>query len=233
MEEKVLYDITDVCKMLDISSRTLRLYEEKGLIQSTTTKFSNRRKYTLSQINHIRDVLVLRTLGLSLKVIAELQKQEGSLRDAIISKRAEIYALINSKTHELSRLNEAIELIDTGNNIFEKKYNNKNEHHLDQIEEMILNCSRAIINDDTSLLYSYLSDTLKEYLPLEVYSRMRSDTLSPLGNFISFESIKQDPQFENVFYHFLRYQNLGLKIKYVFHCEAICGLWLGYYELKD
>ena len=31
MKEKALYDITDVCKMLDISSRTLRLYEEKGL----------------------------------------------------------------------------------------------------------------------------------------------------------------------------------------------------------
>ena len=154
------------------------------------------------------------------------------MRDAIISKRAEIYALINSKTHELSRLNEAIEQIDTGNNIFEKKHNNKNEHHLDQIEEIILNCSLAIINEDTSLLYSYLSDILKAYLPLKVYIRMRSDTLSPLGNFISFESIKQDSRFKNVFYHFLRYQKLGLKIKYVFHGEAIGGLWLGYYELK-
>ena len=224
-----LLDITEVCKMFKITSRTLRLYEEKGIIQSTTTPFSKRRKYSKNQINIIKDVLVLLTLGLSLKVIAELQNKEGSLRDAIIAKRNEIYAQIDSKSHELSRLNEAIQILDTGNNIFEKA-RNKNELKLEQMEAIVTNCSSAIINDSPSLLYQHLSSTLKEYMPLEVYKRMRFDTLSPLGEFISYESIKQDDEYKNIVYHYLRYQNLGLKIKYVFHGDLICGLWLGYYE---
>lgn len=38
MYQKSLYDITEVCKMLDTTSRTLRFYEEKGIIQSTTVE---------------------------------------------------------------------------------------------------------------------------------------------------------------------------------------------------
>jgi len=31
MYQKTLYDITEVCKMLSTTSRTLRFYEEKGI----------------------------------------------------------------------------------------------------------------------------------------------------------------------------------------------------------
>lgn len=41
MYQKSLYDITEVCKMLDTTSRTLRFYEEKGIIQSTTVGISS------------------------------------------------------------------------------------------------------------------------------------------------------------------------------------------------
>ena len=43
MYQKQIYDITEVCKMLGTTSRTLRFYEEKGIIQSTTVGTSSRR----------------------------------------------------------------------------------------------------------------------------------------------------------------------------------------------
>ena len=48
MNNEYLYDIADVCQKLNITSRTLRFYEEKGLIQSSRSDDSNRRKYTES-----------------------------------------------------------------------------------------------------------------------------------------------------------------------------------------
>ncbi|MBR4033904.1 MAG: MerR family transcriptional regulator, partial [Clostridia bacterium] len=65
MYQKSLYDITEVCKMLGTTSRTLRFYEEKGIIQSTTLGTSARRQYSEEQLSLIKNVLVLRTLGLS------------------------------------------------------------------------------------------------------------------------------------------------------------------------
>ena len=122
MSENDLFDINIVCKMLNTTSRALRFYEEKGIINSTTVDFSIRRHYSKEQIDHIRNVLVLRKLGLSLKSISELQTNNLDLRAAITSKRAEIYALIAEKNRELTILNETIEKIDSGEDIYKEKF---------------------------------------------------------------------------------------------------------------
>ena len=49
-----LYDISEVCELLGTTSRTLRFYEEKGIIQSTKELDSQRCKYTESQLEHIK-----------------------------------------------------------------------------------------------------------------------------------------------------------------------------------
>ena len=56
MEQKLL-DINTACRMLGTTSRTLRFYEEKGIIQSTVSPFSNRRQYSMEQLEQIKKVL--------------------------------------------------------------------------------------------------------------------------------------------------------------------------------
>ena len=90
MENQLLYDITDVCKSLGTTSRTLRFYEEKGIVTSTTNPPSLRRHYTQEQIARIKNVFTLRALGLSVKTIAELQSKGMTLTEAVLMKRAEI-----------------------------------------------------------------------------------------------------------------------------------------------
>ena len=111
MTNTKFYDITDVCKMLHTTSRTLRFYEEKGIITSTTIGTSTRRQYTKEQVNHIRNVLVLRTLGLSVKSISQLQQEHCDLKNAILAKRTEIYASIEAKRKEIHLLNDALVLL--------------------------------------------------------------------------------------------------------------------------
>ena len=91
MTNKNLYDISEVCSMLGISSRSLRFYEEKGLIESTK-EFSNRRKYSENQLALIKKILVLRSLGLSVAKIQAIQKGDSELTNAIIEHKAEILA---------------------------------------------------------------------------------------------------------------------------------------------
>ena len=50
MEIADTFDITTVCNDLGISSRTLRYYEEIGLIESTKSNCSKRRRYTKEQL---------------------------------------------------------------------------------------------------------------------------------------------------------------------------------------
>lgn len=227
MYQKQIYDITEVCKMLDTTSRTLRFYEEKGIIQSTTVGTSSRRQYTEEQISHIKNVLVLRTLGLSVKAIAELQNSGTDLKDAVLSKRAEIYASIDSRIREINLMNEALSALESGKDIFAEDWQLSSAMNAEE-KEIARICTDAILSGDTDTLYEHLSSRLAEYMPRDVYRVVRKDTLAPLGDFVSIDKTVADDRFSNKLYCFIRYSRLGLKITYVFHGGKIDGLWLGY-----
>ena len=231
MYQKQMYDITKVCKMLGTTSRTLRFYEEKGIIQSTTVGTSARRQYSEEQLSLIKNVLVLRTLGLSVKAVAELQTKGTDLKDAVLSKRAEIYASIDSRIREINLLNEALSALESGKDIFAEDWQLSSAMNAEE-KEIARICTDAILSGDTDTLYEYLSSRLAEYMPRDVYRVVRKDTLAPLGDFVSIDKTVADDRFSNKLYCFIRYSKLGLKITYVFHGGKIDGLWLGYYEMN-
>ena len=231
MVEKELYDITAVCKMLNTTSRTLRFYEEKGIIQSTSGPFSSRRQYTKKQIDHIKNVLMLRTLGLSVNTISELQGQNIDLKTALLLKKAEIGALIDAKQDEINLINEALVLLDNNKDILDYRITESQNLSKFDIENSVLECTDAIIQGNSECLYKYLSETMKKYMPVEAYEKVRADTLSPLGNFISVDKRVYDKKYSNIIYQYVRYENYGLKIKYVFYDKLIHGLWFGYYKI--
>ena len=232
MYQKTLYDITEVCKMLSTTSRTLRFYEEKGIIQSTTVGISSRRHYTEEQVSLIKNVLVLRTLGLSVKAIAELQNSGTDLKEAVLSKRAEIYASIESRAREINLLNEALSALESGKNIFNEDWQLSSAMNAEE-KEIARLCTDAILNGDNNVLYEHLSPRLTQYMPTDVYCVVRKDTLAPLGDFVSIEKTVADDRFSNKLYCFVRYTKLGLKITYVFHGGKIDGLWLEYYDTNE
>ena len=231
MYQKQMYDITEVCKMLGTTSRTLRFYEEKGIIQSTTFETSSRRQYTEEQLSLIKNVLVLRTLGLSVKAVAALQTKGADLKDAVLSKRAEIYASIDSRIREINLLNEALSALESGKDIFTEDWQLSSTMNAEE-KEIARICTDAILSGDTDTLYEYLSSRLAEYMPRDVYLVVRKDMLAPLGNFVSIDKTVADDRFSNKLYCFIRYSKLGLKITYVFHGGKIDGLWLGYYDIN-
>ena len=232
MYQKQMYDITEVCKMLGTTSRTLRFYEEKGIIQSTTVGISSRRQYTEEQVSLIKNVLVLRTLGLSVKAIAELQNSGTDLKEAVLSKRAEIYASIESRVREINLLNEALSALESGKNIFNEDWQLSSAMNAEE-KEIARLCTDAILNGDNNVLYEHLSPRLAQYMPTDVYCVVRKDTLAPLGDFVSIEKTVADDRLSNKLYCFVRYTKLGLKITYVFHGGKIDGLWLGYYDTNE
>ena len=231
MYQKQMYDITEVCRMLGTTSRTLRFYEEKGIIQSTTVGTSSRRQYTEKQLSLVKNVLVLRTLGLSVKAIAELQNSGTDLKEAVLSKRAEIYASIESRVREINLLNEALSALESGKNIFNEDWQLSSAMNAEE-KEIARLCTDAILNGDDNVLYEHLSPRLAQYMPKDVYCVVRKDTLAPLGDFVSIEKTVADDRFSNKLYCFVRYTKFGLKITYVFHGGKIDGLWLGYYDLN-
>ena len=223
-------DIGEVCKMLGTTSRALRYYEEKGIIQSTASPFQTRRQYSVEQIGQIKNVLVLRSLGLSIGQIQQLQRG-GSLLDAIAQRRAQLIASISSKMKEIHLLNEALATVKDGGSLFMEQENADTEPLYDHLE-IAKNCTDAIITNNLTTCFSYFSEELQEYLPLTAFERVVRDTLNPIGHFVCKDRVECDTEYPNIIYSLLKYEKLGLLIKFVFHGDKIHGIWLNYYEIE-
>ena len=91
----------------------------------------------------------------------------------------------------------------------------------------------CFISGEYEKMFMLFDKTLQEYIPLSSLKRIAVDTLSPLGKFISLEKICRDRKIRCVYYSYLRYEKLGLCIKFVLNGNEINGLWLSYYELKN
>ena len=228
--EEPLFDINTVCHMLGTTSRTLRFYEEKGIITSTKINGTIRRKYTQEQVDLIRNVLVLRTLGLSIKDIAELQKESMDLKSAVVSRRAQIFALIDKKNREISLLNEAFAVIESGGNVYQENWLDHISEDNSELMEAARICAEAFVSGDDETFFQYFGQKMREYIPPEVYQKVRVDTLEPLGDYVGFDAAFADKKYPNIVYQKIRYQKLGLKIKFVFHNGKLYGLWFDYYQ---
>lgn len=230
MNEKHLWDISEVCNMLGTTSRTLRFYEEKGLIQSTTEGLSHRRRYTEQQLAQIINVLSLRKMGLSLKAVSKLLANHMDLRDAVLSRRVEIYASVHSDLRELERLNEVLSRIEAGQDVFQKEADTKIVTEQSAISKK---CAQAIVNGEHDILYEHLSLRLLQYMPQQVYTAVRADTLLPLGEFVCFDGEEIGGEYNQIHRFCARYTKAGLLITLVIYNEKIDGLWLGYYDIKE
>ena len=231
MQDK-LTDINEVCHMLGCTSRTLRFYEQKGIVQSTISPYGSRRQYSREQIAQIKKVLVLRSLGLSIAKIKELQVDDCPLTETISARKAELMALIEEKVKEYHLLSEALMTLDDGGDIFAEE--SVDRVHLTANQMVLVNeFTDAFLRERYDLCWDSFSDGMKEYLSVSAFRKTVEDTLKPLGQFLEKDKIKQDRELHNIYYSYLKYENIGLYIKIVFFKEKIHGVWLNYYPYSQ
>ena len=229
MEQKLL-DINTVCRMLGTTSRTLRFYEEKGIVQSTVSPFSTRRQYSMEQLEQIKKVLVLRSLGLPVAEIRKLQQEKGDLGQAILERRAKVMASITTKTREIALLNEALQVLERGGDVFAPRESAEmqRKERLKTVEAF----TDAFLAGELEICYSFFDDVLRKALPFEDFAAGAKETLRPVGNYVS-RGVRWTGYLPDTVYIELEYQNVGVYLQLVFKDQLIQGIWMSYYEPKE
>ncbi len=72
--EKKYYQIGEIARKLHISPRTIRYYEEIGLLKEAKRKYGNYRVYDEEDLMRLKFIRKLKLLGLKLSQIQELEK---------------------------------------------------------------------------------------------------------------------------------------------------------------
>ena len=220
-------DIGEVCKLLGTTSRTLRYYEEKGIIQSTAVSSGHCRHYTPEQIEHIKRVLVLRSLGLSIAAISHLKEGNTDLSEIIAEHKAKLLALLDTKIKELRLLDEALTRLDAGESIFTQRRASEPEQPQIRLE-IAETGTEAIITGKLEPCYEHFTPTLKIYFPLPSFRQVLADTIAPIGRFLCFD---RKEWHQNSVFIYLKHEKLGLVVQFSFDVnDKIQGIWFRYYE---
>jgi DNA-binding transcriptional MerR regulator len=95
MDQAKQYSITHVCRELELSPRTLRYYEELGLLPGVRRRTGGRRVYGADEMDRLRFIQKLKQLGLALEEIGQLNA---------------VYAIHGSTRAMLERLGEVLRL---------------------------------------------------------------------------------------------------------------------------
>ena len=96
-----LIKITDLTNQLSISSRTLRYYEQMGLIQSTRLQFEKYRFYDKENIERVKQIMVLRKMQIPIRDIVSIYKNQdmSALVESFVTR-------INTIDNEINTLRE-------------------------------------------------------------------------------------------------------------------------------
>jgi len=119
------YRIGEIGKMLDMSSRTIRYYEEIGLLNTVKRMEGGRRIYTDNDLRRLRFIKKLKLLGLSLNDMAEMER---------------IYSIHQSNKKVLPKV---VELLHRHSNEIDnrlsdlRKLKNEIESYISRIEEKL------------------------------------------------------------------------------------------------
>lgn len=79
-EEEEITSIGDLAKSLDLTTRTLRYWEEVGIIESVQRADGAVRGYTLYYVRRIRFIMKLKELGLTIKEMQDLYVAYGEAK---------------------------------------------------------------------------------------------------------------------------------------------------------
>jgi DNA-binding transcriptional MerR regulator len=97
-----LIKITDVVSGLNISSRSLRYYEQVGLIQSVRMPFEKYRYYNSENIERLKQIMVLRKMLIPIKDI--IRVYESETMDAVVETFVNRIQAIDDEVNALTEL---------------------------------------------------------------------------------------------------------------------------------
>ena len=87
MKDQDVYTTGEIAKMAGVTTRTIRYYDNKGILSPSSHNSSGHRLYTESDFIKLKRILALKYLGLSLEEVKNTESQSFEKEDIISSLR--------------------------------------------------------------------------------------------------------------------------------------------------
>lgn len=219
-----LKTINEVSKMLDITSRTIRYYEQCGLIKTIRESKTAPRRLDDENIERLRKIRFLKMRGLKLDEIAVIIDSETKTAEIIYSKTAELKAEIHSLKERIGMLEEVLAVVEKGGNIYSE------ERSLGQPDteklRIAAECTNLVLERRFSELMPYLNNDMKKMSP-DFFEAIWNVHIKPCGKFISVGEQSIDG---NTVTNRLIFEKLGVAIIMEVYGGILIGMVFEYFK---
>lgn len=118
MEMEKTMTIGQFSKLSGVSQRTLRFYEEKGMLRPSYVSETGRRYYTADDLIPLQQIITLKYLGFPLDEISQmLARQTGSLKDNLLAQKQAIEQKRRHLDQIIKALDHAVAILDVEESI--------------------------------------------------------------------------------------------------------------------
>ena len=189
--------INEVCRMLDMTSRTIRYYEQCRLIKTIRESSNAPRRLDAENIERLRKIRFLRNLGLSLDDISVIIDDESKAIEIIYGKTADYVDEINSLKKRIKFLEDVVTTVESGGDIYavESDGNRAKDIHAAESDRKISEEDREklriasevtamIIEGRFSDISAYGNDLVKKFTP-DLLGSVWNKLLLTSGKFVS------------------------------------------------
>ena len=107
----MLYTVREAAEKLGIPSSTIRYYDKKGLLPFIERSPSGVRVFTEDDIAHLRDLLILKNAGFSLKEMAEYVQLETEGKQSALLRCEMLKRRCREVESEIAGLQDTLEML--------------------------------------------------------------------------------------------------------------------------
>ena len=222
--------ISEVCKLLGTTSRTIRYYEQLGLIQTTRETPSAPRRLDAENIEQLRRILFLRKIGLSLDEITVVFREKKDAAELIRSKSVALSARITALTERVKLLECVIEAAKKNEDIYALDLQRESEmldsSHLKTAEII----ADLLLSRRFAEITPYLLPEVREHLTPELTKTAWERFTEPCGAYVG--KIKRETEGTTVKVY-LQFEKTGIMIVVPFKGEMLGGLLMKYWNEKE
>lgn len=179
----------DVCKKLNISSRTLRYYEELELIKSIRTSKNTEREFTKEEVDKIEEILTLRSLSFSLLCIKEFYQHKIPLNTLLQMQTKYLKDECDEIDKKIETIESAKTLLDEKNNLFQRKMEDESNFKIQQ--EIAGRCVRELQKGNVNILHNHISNNAKMILKPSMLEELWQEVVAKNGGIAEILSIEQ------------------------------------------
>ncbi len=227
MEE--LKNIQEVGKMLNMTSRTIRYYEQLRLITTFRESKTAPRRLDEENIIRLRKIRFLRRLGLTLDEIAEVIGSDEQAEEFITGKIAAMKSEINAMIERINLLREVVTVAEQGGDIYSVEKQLDQPPDEPEMLRVAAEVTRLIIERRFDEVIPHLNSEMSA-MPAGFFEVGWDVHIKPCGEFLS---IGKQKIVADTVINVLHFEKQDVAILIEVHAGIVTGMLLQYWKGDD